>query len=126
VSHDVYQARTLFSCRWIIAPTGLDQVRISFSEFQLENAYDFVRVSQTSDLSCTSIKEIARMTGTYTSVQSFTSTTGYVHVSFTSDASQTSNGFTAAWAPTSIVRLQMSLVYSFQSPVMVSCTHTII
>ncbi len=84
------------NCRWLIAPSGATQITLAFSIYDIENNYDFVRVFECSTIACVSYTTLAQLTGRATGV-SFTSTTGFLLVQFTSDYLTTAGGFTASW-----------------------------
>ena len=80
-------------CTWIIAPADASQVTLRFTEFRTEENYDFITVYECTS-SCT---QLQRMSNTQGSGRSFSSTTGYLKITFTSDGSDTQSGFTALW-----------------------------
>jgi hypothetical protein len=84
-------------CQWILAPTGAARVTITFSEFSTENLYDYMDVYQCTTIQCILGIRLGRLSGTYASPQTFTSTTGYMLLYFFSDGSVRSTGFTAQW-----------------------------
>ncbi len=85
------------ACTWWIAPYEASQITITFTQFRTEKCYDYVDLSQCQDISCKSVQQIARLSGYYSSLQIFTSTTGFMLVNFTSDDFLSYAGFTASW-----------------------------
>lgn len=85
------------SCEWIIATSAGELTRITFTDFDTDSGYDVVSVSESADLQCKAIKQLALLSGS--SAGSFSSATGYLHVSFSSDESTQYHGFTAVWGP---------------------------
>jgi hypothetical protein len=86
------------NCEWVIAPaSGASLITIMFTNFSTQPLNDVVRVFQCSDMQCSQQQQLAELSGTYTDVQSITSTTGYMKVVFTSDNNITQSGFTASW-----------------------------
>ncbi len=85
------------NCTWIIAPPAVSVITINFTEFSTQLGMDFVRVFQCTDISCSEQLLLAELSGTYSTVQDVTSTTGYMKVVFTSDRSVNYNGFSATW-----------------------------
>jgi len=78
-------------CQKLIQPEGADFVSLSFTEFNIENNYDHVRIYDGSDIS-------APLLGSYTGSSLpdvLTSSGGSMLVHFTSDYSVTSSGWSA-------------------------------
>ena len=89
-------------CSWVISSVG-SSISISFSQFQTEECCDKVVIyscsSSNSSTSCVSSSELASLSGSsISSSRSWTSTTGYMRVRFTSDSSGTLAGFVGNWA----------------------------
>jgi hypothetical protein len=83
---------------WIIAPTLAAQITISFTEFVVEPTNDVVTVYTCMDVNCTASLPLAVLDkGNYSTIQNFTSLTGYIMVTFTSDQQITRAGWTATW-----------------------------
>ncbi len=87
-------------CEWVLIPTGAAQVTVTFTSFSTELDYDFVKVHWCTDNTCTLGGVLGQLTGTYSSQQSFTSTTGFMYIRFTSDNSLALTGFTATYTST--------------------------
>ena len=85
------------NCAWVIAPGGAGQITITFTEFNTQSGKDIVRILQCTSTSCAQQQQLAELSGTYSSAQVFTSTTGFVKVVFMSDSSVNAEGFTASW-----------------------------
>jgi hypothetical protein len=85
-------------CTWYIAPVGATQIALDFTEFQTEQCWDVVKVSQCTDVDCRSQQLLATLTGYYTTSQRVISATGYMLVNFTSDSIISDSGFTASWS----------------------------
>ena len=83
-------------CRWLIASAG--SISLSFTSFNTESNYDYVTINRCQDSSCSSPDPVARLSGDSVSASStYTSSTGYLQVVFTSDGSVTRSGFVATW-----------------------------
>jgi hypothetical protein len=80
----------------------MKQVTITFSQLNTERDYDFVNVIQCHTMSCLSGELLYQLSGSYSSTQSFTATTGFVIVWFSSDESNVFGGFSASWTSTSV------------------------
>jgi hypothetical protein len=87
-------------CDWIIAPSDVQPITITFTEFNTESGYDFVKIWACSDSSCMYGQQLASLSGSYYSSQSFTSYTGYMYIYFYSDSSEVQSGFRATWVRT--------------------------
>ena len=88
-------------CSWVISSVG-SSISISFSQFETESSSDRVVIyscsSSDSATSCKSSSELASLSGSrISSSRSWTSTTGYMRVRFTSDSSVTYAGFVGNW-----------------------------
>jgi hypothetical protein len=92
-------------CAWIIAPSLAQEITITFSEFSTEAGFDFVRVFQCVDVECLSEsrEQIGELSGVLEQESSFTISTGYMLVTFTSDSSVEEAGFFASWTSSSEV-----------------------
>jgi hypothetical protein len=88
-------------CSWIIAPArGSTSIVIIFTSFETMRDSDFVRVYTCTDSSCSVTGLLAELSGNSSDIgpESYTSTTGYMLVSFTSgDGVHQHDGFTASW-----------------------------
>ena len=88
-------------CSWVISSVG-SIISISFSQFETESSDDRVVIyscsSSNSATSCESSSELASLSGSsISSSRSWSSTTGYMRVRFTSDSSSTYAGFVGNW-----------------------------
>jgi len=88
-------------CSWVISSVG-SSISISFSQFETESSSDRVVIYSCSSsdgaTSCKSSSELASLSGrSISSSRSWTSTTGYMRVRFTSDSSGTGAGFVGNW-----------------------------
>ena len=92
------------NCEWMIAPRGALGITLSFSEFRIQPGNDVVRIYQCTEISChNSPQTLAEWSGVRTSPQ-VVSTTGFMKVVFTSDASVNNyDGFTAYWSSVSLL-----------------------
>ncbi len=99
-------------CEWIIAPTGVTQITLKFGLFSTQKDADFVRVFECTSITCTSMRELGVLSGTYSSMPSLTSNTGFMRVTFTSDANITAAGFSATWVCTPCTSLLQSMFTS--------------
>jgi hypothetical protein len=89
------------NCKWIIAPYGATQVTVSFTQFSTEPGSDTVTIFSCFTAQCDTGFQLAELSSTYSTTQTFTSATGYMQIHFTSDQSVTSDGFTASWTSSS-------------------------
>jgi hypothetical protein len=69
-------------CRWLISSTK--EIRLSFTSFSTESGYDNVTINRCTSSSCSSAEQIARLSGSVSSSNVYTSSTGYLEVLFTS------------------------------------------
>ena len=87
-------------CWWLIAAEG--EIRISFSSFRTENSLsDSVHIYECDTAACELGRrvEIARLYGACVSLSDeYSSSTGFLKVTFTSDSYITSWGFTGTWS----------------------------
>lgn len=84
------------SCTWLIAPANATSVSITFTNFNTEQDYDFVRVYNGSNAS-------APLLGQYSGSSlpgTLTANSGQMFVRFTSDVTITSDGFSANYSCT--------------------------
>ncbi|NBW88860.1 MAG: hypothetical protein EBR51_02930, partial [Gammaproteobacteria bacterium] len=86
------------SCWWLLAASPGVEIRISFHEFKTERSYDFVTISRCSDAECAQHTQILKHSGRMSAGSVYTSTTGFLKVSFTSDHSITDDGVLANWS----------------------------
>jgi hypothetical protein len=78
--------------------TGAAQIRLTFISMDTENPYDYVSVYQCMSANCTLASAIYVARSYYW--QTITSSSGYMLVRFTSDASTVGSGFVASWTST--------------------------
>lgn len=81
------------NCRWLIQPLGATWIRLSFTSFNTESGYDFVRVY---DGATTSAPLLGSFSGS-SLPQTLTSSGGSMLVVFTSDSSITRAGWEASY-----------------------------
>ncbi len=86
------------NCSWMIVPSPAAPVAVIFTALSTEEGWDFVRVWQCSDASCTDEQQLIELSGSYSVSQTVTATTGFMKITFTSDADVNGDGFTASWA----------------------------
>jgi hypothetical protein len=83
---------------WMIAPKDASQININFTLFETQADTDWVSVFECTGLDCPNATLLARRSGSYPSGALYlTSSTGFVKVIFSSDASGTAPGFNASW-----------------------------
>jgi hypothetical protein len=102
----VVQYQNNANCEWIIAPNVAAQITITFTRFITQRDYDKVTVSECESLemlSCKNERKLATLSGTYDSSQVLTAGTGYMKVTFTTDASVTADGFAASWSSVCLI-----------------------
>jgi len=81
-------------CAWVISASS--QISLQFTEFDLEEHYDFVIVNSCSDANCTAVQQIARLSGTVVGpTAQYKSSTGWMQVIFSSDDLTNHKGFEA-------------------------------
>ena len=83
-------------CWWLIEAPGAE-ISVSFSSFETESDYDYVSIFRCVTAACESTERIARLSGTLSASTVYSSTTGFLKVTFTSDSSATRAGFTGTW-----------------------------
>ena len=82
-------------CSWLISSST--EIRLSFTSFDTEAGYDYVTINRCTSSLCSSVEQIARLSGSMSSSKVYTSSTGYLQVLFTSDDSVLGSGFVATW-----------------------------
>ena len=88
-------------CWWLIAAPGTDTISVSFSSFRTESGDDYVRIFRCDTAACEtdSTERIASLSGSSVSSSDvYSSSTGFLKVTFTSDSSSTSRGFNGTWS----------------------------
>jgi hypothetical protein len=100
-------------CNWIIAPTAAGLVTITFTLVDTERDYDFIRVFTCTDINCefATRRLLAKLSGTQSG--SYTSTSGYMLIIFTSDTSISGGGFEASWTSEAQVCIIFSCISRF-------------
>jgi hypothetical protein len=84
-------------CVWLITSDAV--ISLSFTFFDLERNWDSVILNRCTSGSCGEFEEVARLSGSADIANAtFKSSTGYLQVVFTSDASITRPGFIASWS----------------------------
>ena len=85
------------NCTWLIAAES--QISLFFTFFATEEDVDFVTINRCSTSSCRSesIEEVARLSGSHVPSTTYTSSTGYLQLVFTSDYRHHYPGFIAHW-----------------------------
>jgi hypothetical protein len=86
-------------CWWLLVNSSIAEIQISFSELQTDSS-DVVRIYQCYSASCSPRTELKSLSGDLLFADKskiYTSTTGFLQVTFTSDESGILSGFTAAW-----------------------------
>ena len=86
------------NCEWMIAPTQAGVVTIIFTEFNTQDEFDTVTVIGCNGMDCSSAHLIAVLSGTYTTPQVVSTSTGFMKLAFTSDSSINGAGFFASWS----------------------------
>jgi hypothetical protein len=83
----------------MLAPLGANQITLMFDHFATERYRDTVQVFQCQNIECLPSQnaKIAELSGSYATVQNFTSSTGYMLIEFTSDSGISDDGFNATW-----------------------------
>ncbi len=69
-----------------------------FTSFDTESKYDWVTINRCTSSSCTTVEQVARLSGKDVSAgMIYTSATGFIQLMFTSDESISASGFVASW-----------------------------
>ena len=85
-------------CWWLISAPGGD-ISVSFSSFDTESGYDYVSIYRCDTATCDDSSErILREAGTLSPSNVYSSSTGFLKVTFTSDHNTARSGFTAEWS----------------------------
>ena len=84
------------NCWWLIESGS--EISVSFSSFDTESGYDYVSVYRCDTAACGSSQRILRHSGSLSSSNVYSSSTGFLKVTFTSDGSVTQSGFTGTWS----------------------------
>jgi hypothetical protein len=88
------------NCWWIIASSS-GAITLSFSSFGTELNWDYVYINQCTSSSCGTVTQLLKWSGSsLPSPSTYTSSTGYMQVRLTSDASKTGSGFVVSWSTT--------------------------
>jgi subtilisin family serine protease len=98
-------------CKWVIKPTNASTVTLSFTTFNVESGYDYVKVY---DDTTTSSTLLGTFTGTVLPA-AVTSSTGRMLVHFTSDNTVTAAGFSVNYTSSSNCGTPTNLSLSAQS-----------
>jgi hypothetical protein len=90
-------------CWWLIsAPiisASFSDISVSFSSFDTESGYDYVSIYRCDTATCDGSSErILRQAGTLSPSNVYSSSTGFLKVTFTSDSVNHRSGFTAEWS----------------------------
>jgi len=87
------------SCWWLLATSPGVEIRIAFPSFDTEAGYDFVSIYECGSASCLDGKVLKHLSGARVDASNvYTSMTGFLKVTFTSDGSVTGSGFTGTWS----------------------------
>ncbi len=81
----------------MIAPAAASIIGIQFRTLSTQPGVDIIRVFQCTDIACSQQQQLAELSGSYSTTQAVTSTTGYMKVVFRSDGSINYDGFNASW-----------------------------
>ena len=85
-------------CWWLISAPGED-ISVSFSSFDTESGYDYVSIDRCDTAACESTERIGRLSGSSVSSSNvYSSSTGFLKVTFTSNSWGPRSGFTAEWS----------------------------
>lgn len=84
------------NCWWLVQATG-SSISVSFQSFRTESCCDKVRIYQCDTAACSQPQLISTHSGSSPPPGVYTSSTGVLKVTFTSDSSVTDSGFTATW-----------------------------
>lgn len=85
------------NCWWLIDSGDDRDISVSFQSFSTESYHDQVRIYECDTQACSSPRQILSHSGSSRPTGVYTSATGVLKVTFTSDGSSTSSGFTATW-----------------------------
>ena len=88
-------------CEWVLSPAGAAQVTVTFTSFITEACCDSVRVYSCASSACTNNSILGTLQGSIANGRSFTSLTGYMLISFTTDGSVVYDGFSAFYTSSS-------------------------
>ena len=85
-------------CWWLISAPGGD-ISVSFESFDTHFYEDYVSIYRCDTATCDGSSErILRAAGTLSPSNVYSSSTGFLKVTFTSDGGTTRSGFTAEWS----------------------------
>ena len=101
------------NCKWMIAPAAASIITLSFTELSTQPGVDIIRVFQCTDIACSQPQQLAELSGSYSTPQAVTSTTGYVMLIFMSDESINFDGFNVSWE--SVSQYEFSFVSHMRS-----------
>ncbi len=99
--------RNDMNCVWLIASSA--EIRLSFSAFDTQSGYDYVTINRCTSSSCSTLQEVARLSGSAVGAGTVYSSSPYTNlqVLFTSDESYGASGFEAHW---SVAKATVNLV----------------
>ena len=89
------------NCWWLIAAQAGAEIRVSFSSFSTESGYDYLSIYTCNCES--SSQRILRHWGSLSSSNVYSSSTGFLLVTFTSDYQCTMGGSTGTWSSSSVL-----------------------
>ncbi len=93
-------------CRWLVAPSGMRIVTVTFTAFATQLNYDWVTLSSCTDVACGNRQQMLLHSGlSLPSPVSWVSTTGFVLIEFRSNANTNYQGFEASWSSATTVCL---------------------
>ncbi|MCS7084833.1 MAG: hypothetical protein NZ534_01990, partial [Bacteroidia bacterium] len=85
-------------CAWLIQPPGAARIDVTFTEFNIENGWDFVYIHAGSDANA---PLVATLTGTPTVPLTYVINSGSVYIRFTSDFIIVAPGFSVSYTSSS-------------------------
>jgi hypothetical protein len=102
-SGNIYDGPTNYgsnaNCKWLISSSAV--IEIVLTSLETQQCCDFVTIHRCSSPSCSTTEQVARLSGSWVSGSStYSSSTGYLQVVFTSDSGSNKSGFSASWKTT--------------------------
>jgi hypothetical protein len=86
------------NCWWLLATSPGAEIRISFESVSFDTTTQIVTTYQCSSASCSPQTEIMSESGSLSASNVYTSTTGFLKVTFKADGYGTRSGFTGTWS----------------------------
>ncbi len=85
------------NCWWMLATSPGVEIQLKFPSIETESGKDFLNIYRCSSASCSSQTQIDQRSGSLGAPIIYTSMTGFLKVTFTSDGLTSKSGFSGTW-----------------------------